>query len=70
MFALELADAGRADADQLVPLTFLVVVGTVTLYGNAEAHAEQDRQIDARRRARWWDLGTPLKKAWQARPLS
>jgi NhaP-type Na+/H+ or K+/H+ antiporter len=33
LFALELAETGRADADQLVPLTFLVVVGTVTIYG-------------------------------------
>lgn len=37
LFALELAEAGRADAEQLVPLTFLVVVGTVTLYGLSAA---------------------------------
>ena len=33
LFALELAEAGRPEADRLVPLTFVVVVGTVAVYG-------------------------------------
>lgn len=33
LFALELHEAGREGADMLVPLTFLVVVGTVAIYG-------------------------------------
>jgi len=33
VFAVELANAGYADADRLVPLTFLVIVGTVGTYG-------------------------------------
>lgn len=33
LFALELHEAGFADSEQLVNLTFLVVVGTVTVYG-------------------------------------
>lgn len=33
LFALELTETGRADADRLVPLTFFIVVGTVAVYG-------------------------------------
>ena len=33
IFALKLANAGMAQAEQLVPLTFLVIVGTVLIYG-------------------------------------
>jgi hypothetical protein len=33
LFALELHETGMEDADMLVPLTFLVVVGTVAIYG-------------------------------------
>lgn len=39
------------------------------LYEHASQHALVDRLIDQRRRARWWDVVTPLRKAWQARPL-
>jgi len=40
------------------------------LYDSTEKHAEVDRLIDQRRRARWWDIATPVRRAWQARPLS
>ncbi len=33
VFALELRDVGHPQADMLIPLTFLVVIGTVALYG-------------------------------------
>ncbi len=33
VFALELANAGYPQAEQLVPVTFLVVIGTVGIYG-------------------------------------
>lgn len=33
LFALELAEHGHDGADRLVPLTFLIVVGTVAIYG-------------------------------------
>ena len=33
MFALELAHAGHAGTDQLVSLTFMVIIGTVAIYG-------------------------------------
>jgi NhaP-type Na+/H+ or K+/H+ antiporter len=33
LFALELSHAGKTGAERLVPLTFLVVVGTVAIYG-------------------------------------
>ena len=33
IFGLYLTDAGVADAEKLAPLTFLVIVGTVTMYG-------------------------------------
>jgi NhaP-type Na+/H+ or K+/H+ antiporter len=33
VFALELVDAGNSEAARLVPLMFLVIVGTVTVYG-------------------------------------
>ncbi|MGD8832639.1 MAG: hypothetical protein PVF57_18675 [Pseudomonadales bacterium] len=39
------------------------------LYEHASQHALVDRLIDQRRRARWWDVVTPLRQAWQARPL-
>ncbi|MGE0623768.1 MAG: sulfotransferase family protein [Pseudomonadales bacterium] len=42
----------------------------LALYDGMDHHAEVDRQIDGRRRARWWDVGTPLKRAWQARPIA
>jgi hypothetical protein len=32
LFSLQMAEAGLSGADQLVPLTFLVIVGTVSLY--------------------------------------
>ena len=33
LFALRLAEAGREDADLFAPLVFVVIVGTVTVYG-------------------------------------
>lgn len=33
IFALHLAEAGYVQAERIVPLTFLVIIGTVTLYG-------------------------------------
>ncbi len=33
IFAFELVASGHSGADQLVPLTFLVIIGTVSLYG-------------------------------------
>ena len=33
LFAFDLAEAGYAEAEALVPVTFLVVIGTVALYG-------------------------------------
>ena len=33
IFALRLMDAGYAQAERIVPLTFLIIIGTVTLYG-------------------------------------
>ncbi|MEP0827618.1 MAG: cation:proton antiporter [bacterium] len=33
VFALKLAEQGYADAERLVPLTFMVIIGTVTVYG-------------------------------------
>lgn len=33
LFALELADFGHSEAERLVPVTFLVIVGTVAFYG-------------------------------------
>ncbi len=33
LFAIELSYAGIPEADRLVPLTFLVIVGTITVYG-------------------------------------
>lgn len=33
IFSFELVEAGYAGAEQLVPITFLVIVGTVTFYG-------------------------------------
>jgi hypothetical protein len=40
-----------------------------SLYDNAGQHELVDRLVDERRRARWWDVVTPLRMAWQARPL-
>lgn len=45
LFALELGETGYEGADQLVPLTFLIVVGTVATYG-----------LTASRVARWLGL--------------
>lgn len=39
------------------------------LYGTAGQHTLVDRLVDDRRHARWWDIVTPLRRAWQARPL-
>ncbi|MGD8856762.1 MAG: cation:proton antiporter [Chloroflexota bacterium] len=33
IFAFELVESGHAGAEQLVPMTFLVIIGTVALYG-------------------------------------
>ncbi len=33
VFAIRLAEAGHGQAEQLVPLTFMVIIGTVTIYG-------------------------------------
>lgn len=35
VFALRLSDGGWAQSERLVPITFLVIIGTVTLYGLA-----------------------------------
>ncbi len=48
IFALKLAEAGHPQAGQLVPLTFLVIIGTVTIYG-----------LTASRMARWLGVATP-----------
>lgn len=37
IFALRLAETGYADAERLVPLTFLVIISTVAVYGLAAA---------------------------------
>lgn len=37
IFALRLHEAGHTGADQLVPLTFLIIVGTVAVYGLSAA---------------------------------
>ncbi len=41
----------------------------VALYEYAPQHALIDDLIDDRRRARWWDLKSPIQRAWKARPL-
>ena len=33
VFALRLAEAGFEEYEQIVPITFLVIIGTVTIYG-------------------------------------
>jgi NhaP-type Na+/H+ or K+/H+ antiporter len=48
IFALKLAEAGHPQAGQLVPLTFLVIIGTVTIYG-----------LTASRMARWLGVAKP-----------
>ncbi len=48
IFALELEHIGHAEADRLVPLTFMVIVGTVTIYG-----------LTARPVARWLNISRP-----------
>jgi NhaP-type Na+/H+ or K+/H+ antiporter len=48
LFALELADSGYAGAERLVPLMFLVIVGTVAAYG-----------IFSPLLARWLSVATP-----------
>lgn len=40
-----------------------------TLYQSAGQHMLVDQLVDERRRARWWDLITPARKAWMSRPL-
>ncbi|UCC48004.1 MAG: cation:proton antiporter, partial [Gemmatimonadota bacterium] len=37
LFALELAEAGYADAEMLVSITFMVIIGTVVIYGLSAA---------------------------------
>lgn len=51
LFALELAHAGSEEADRLVPLTFLMVVGTVSIYGLTAAYV-----------AKWLGLAQPPPK--------
>ena len=41
VFSIRLVEAGYADASQLVPLTFLVIVATVTVYGLTAPPAAQ-----------------------------
>ncbi|MFQ5656640.1 MAG: cation:proton antiporter [Candidatus Methylomirabilales bacterium] len=48
IFALKLVEAGHPQAGQLVPLTFLVIIGTVTVYG-----------LTASGVARWLGVATP-----------
>lgn len=48
IFGLELVRAGYAQAGQLVPVTFLVIIGTVTIYG-----------LTASVVARWLGIATP-----------
>ncbi len=47
-FALPLAQIGIDGADQLVPVTFLVIVGTVTIYGLIAAPAARYLGLAAR----------------------
>lgn len=48
VFALELTRAGHPEAARLVPVTFLVIIGTVTIYG-----------LTAMPLARWLGIATP-----------
>lgn len=48
IFALRLAEAGYVQAERLVPVTFLVIIATVTLYG-----------LTASPVARWLQIATP-----------
>lgn len=48
VFALELTRAGHPEAARLVPVTFLVIIGTVTIYG-----------LTATPLARWLGIATP-----------
>ncbi len=48
LFALKLVEEGYADAERLVPVTFLVIVGTVAVYG-----------LSAPAVARWLGLANP-----------
>ncbi len=48
IFALSLAEAGYPQAERLVPLTFMVIIGTVTIYG-----------LTASPLARWLKLSEP-----------
>jgi NhaP-type Na+/H+ or K+/H+ antiporter len=45
IFALRLAEAGYVQAERLVPLTFLVIIGTVALYGLTAAPVARWLQI-------------------------
>jgi len=45
VFALQLKQAGYGQADQLVPLTFFVIVGTVVLYGLTAAPLSRWLQV-------------------------
>ncbi len=48
IFALSLAEAGYPQAERLVPLTFMVIIGTVTIYG-----------LTASPLARWLQISEP-----------
>ncbi|UCC73594.1 MAG: sodium:proton antiporter [Gemmatimonadota bacterium] len=48
IFAIELAEAGYGGADRLVVITFMVIIGTVTIYG-----------LSATPVARWLDVAQP-----------
>ncbi len=48
IFAIRLADEGYAQAEMLVPLTFLVIIGTVAIYG-----------LGASPLSRWLKVATP-----------
>lgn len=45
IFALQLSEAGYAQSTQLVPLTFLVIAGTVALYGLSAAAVARWLQV-------------------------
>ncbi len=53
LFALQLTEAGVSGADQLLPLTFLVIVGTISIYG-----------LSALPLARWLKLSDPGTKGF------
>lgn len=47
VFAFRLTEAGYADAERLIPLTFLVIISTVTVYGLAAAPLARWLQVAA-----------------------